>query len=214
MVTEIRIYVEGGGDDNDTKALLRQGFNHFFRDLVKIARSNQIKWKVVPCGSRNNAFRNFKTALETHPNAFIVLLVDSEAPVKANRLPWEHLKLRDNWDSPNVDDTYCHLMVQSMEAWFIADIEALRKYYGQGFKENTIPKNSKVENIRKELLEPTLNAAISNTNKPKYKKIEHAAKLLEMVDVDKVCKASYHCDRLFITLTQKMTEIVENKHNP
>ncbi len=214
MVTEIRIYVEGGGDGKNTKDLLRQGFSKFFKDLVAIARSNQIKWSVILCGTRNDTFRDFKNAFKTHPNAFIVLLVDSEAPVSANTNPWEHLKLRDKWDSPDVDDTYCHLMVQTMEAWFIADIDALKKYYGQGFKENAILKHQNVENIAKDLLEPSLKAASCNTTKGEYKKIQHAAKLLEMVDVAQVRIASSYCDRLFITLNQKITEIVENKDNP
>lgn len=201
-MTEIRIYIEGGGDGKNTKAPIRQGFSEFFKDLVKIARSNQIKWNIVLCGSRNNAYRDFKNALENHPNAFIVLLVDSEAPV--NKTPWQHLKMRDNWDSPNVDDTHCHLMVQSMEAWLIADIAALKKYYGQGFKENAIPKNSNVEKIAKELLEPSLKEASCNTTKGEYKKIQHAAQLLEMLDVNKLRLASAHCDRLFATLENMM----------
>lgn len=212
MVTEIRIYIEGGGDGKNSKSLLHQGFSNFFKDLKAIARSNQIKWDMIMCGSRNNAFRDFRNAFKTYPSAFIILLVDSEAPI--NKPPWEHLKLRDNWDSPNLDDTHCHLMVQSMEAWLIADIEALKKYYGQGFKEKTIPTNLNVEKIPKDSLEPSLKAASCNTSKGEYRKIQHAAQLLEMIDVAKVRKASYYCDRLFITLTQKITEIVENKNNP
>jgi Domain of unknown function (DUF4276) len=212
MVTEVRIYIEGGGDGKESKKLLRQGFSICFQELKVIARNNQIKWEIIMCGSRSNAFRDFKNALKDYPNAFVVLLVDSEAP--ANKPPWEHLKLRDNWNSPNVDDTHCYLMVQTMEAWFIADIDALKKYYGQGFKENSIPKHqNNVEKIPKDSLEPSLKAASSNTTKGEYRKIQHAAKLLEMVDVAKVRKASYHCDRLFITLHQKITEIVENKNN-
>ena len=167
-MTEIRIYVEGGGNGNESKALLRQGFTNFFKDLKAMAND---KLKIITCGSRNNAFRNFKTALKDYPNAFIVLLVDSEAPI--NKPPWEHLKLRDNWESPNVDDTHCHLMVQSMEAWLIADIEALKKYYGQGFKEKTIPTNLNVEKIPKDSLEPSLKAASCNTSKGEYRKIQH-----------------------------------------
>ncbi|NES22276.1 MAG: DUF4276 family protein [Symploca sp. SIO3E6] len=126
MVKEIRIYIEGGGDDRDTKRKIRQGFSGFLKNLVYIARNKRIKWDIIVCGSRNNAFRSFKNALEDYPDAFNMLLVDSEAAV--NKLPWEHLKSRDNWDSSNVDDTHCHLMVQAMEAMFIADIDTLKKF--------------------------------------------------------------------------------------
>ncbi|WP_442921424.1 DUF4276 family protein [Microcoleus sp. PH2017_28_MFU_U_A] len=126
MVKEVRIYIEGGGDGKNTKQLLRQGFSSFFKELVQVAQSKKIKWQIILCGSRNHAFRNFKNALEDHPNAFVILLVDSEAPVKQS--PWEHLKSRDNWDSPGVDDTHCYLMVQAMEAWLIADIDTLKRF--------------------------------------------------------------------------------------
>lgn len=202
MVKEIRIYVEGGGDGANTKALLKGGFNIFLQELRQIARSKQIGWEIIICGSRNNAFRNFKNALKTHPDAFNVLLVDSEAPIKFT--PWKHLKDRDNWDSPGVDDTHCHLMVQVMEAWFVADIDTLKQFYGQGLKETAIPGNLNVENINKLDLEVALNKATKDTSKGKYHKIQHGAKLLEQVEAAKVRKAAPHCDRFFTTLAQKM----------
>ncbi|MCC3405007.1 MAG: DUF4276 family protein [Microcoleus sp. PH2017_10_PVI_O_A] len=206
MVKEVRIYIEGGGDGKNTKQLLRQGFSSFFKELVQMARSNQIKWNMIVCGSRNNAFRDFKNALADYPKAFIVLLVYSEAPV-VKQSPWEHLKSRDNWDSPGVDDTHCYLMVQAMEAWLIADIDTLKRFYGQGFKENAIPKNRNVEMIEKDLLEPSLKAATRDTkSKGEYQKIQHASKLLEMLDVDNVRKASSECDRIFTTLTELMEQ--------
>ncbi|MEG4342536.1 DUF4276 family protein [Microcoleus sp. A003_D6] len=207
MVKEIRIYIEGGGDGKNTKSLLRQGFSSFFKELVQVARSNQIKWNMIVCGSRNNAFRDFKNALADYPKAFVILLVDSEAPV-VKQSPWEHLKWRDNWDSPaGVDETHCYLMVQTMEAWFMADIDTLKRFYGQGFKENAIPRKSNVETIEKDLLERSLKAASCDTkSKGEYQKIQHASKLLEKLDVGKVRKASSECDRLFTTLTALMED--------
>lgn len=125
-----------------------------------------------------------------------------------NKPPWDHLKFRDNWDSPGVDDSHCHLMVQVMEAWFVADINALRQFYGQGFKENAIPGNLNVENINKLDLEVALNKAIKDTSKGKYHKIQHGAKLLEQVDAANVRKAAPHCDRFFTTLAQKMDALI------
>jgi len=80
MVSEIRIYVEGGGDDSQTKTLLREGFNRFLQELVIMARNKHIKWRVIACGTRNRAFSDFLTASQVHSNAFNLLLVDSEAP--------------------------------------------------------------------------------------------------------------------------------------
>ena len=98
----------------------------------------------------------------------------------------------------------CHLMIQTMEAWFIADIATLKNFYGQGFKENTIPKNANVETIAKNNLEPTLKTATRGTTKGEYHKINHAYQLLERIDVDKVCQASPYCDRLFNTLKSRI----------
>ncbi|MBD2345821.1 DUF4276 family protein [Anabaena subtropica] len=204
MVKEVRIYVEGGGDGKNQKALIRQGFNQFFRPLVELARSKKVKWSIIICGTRNNAFRDFKNALQDHPDAFNVLLVDAEASVKVES-PWQHLKFRDNWDKPSgVDNSQCHLMVQAMEAWLIADMEMLKKFYGKGFKENAISTNSNVETIAKDSLEPSLKDATRNTTKGEYQKIKHASKLLELLDVSKVRQASPYCDRLFMTLQEIM----------
>ncbi|MBO1058746.1 MAG: DUF4276 family protein [Dolichospermum sp. JUN01] len=211
MVKEVRLYIEGGGDSQKTKSLIRQGFSQFFKKLVNKAKTEKIKWNITICGTRNHAFRDFENALKSHPDAFNVLLVDAEAPVTKNS-PWEHLKFRDNWDKPaGVDDDNCHLMGQTMEAWFIADIETLRKFYGQGFKVSGIPKNANIESIAKDNLEPTLKTATANTTKGEYHKIKHAYKLLELLDVDKVSQASPYCDsfarrrhRLFNTLKSRI----------
>ncbi|RKZ44851.1 MAG: hypothetical protein DRR16_18005 [Candidatus Parabeggiatoa sp. nov. 3] len=202
MVKEIRIYIEGGGDKKDTKKAIRIGFSEFLKDIKQIAQKKRIRWQVIICGSRQNAFEDFNNALKANPNAFNVLLVDAEAPVYTT--PCQHLKRRDNWDLPNIDDEHCHLMVQTMEAWLIADIETLKKFYGQGFKAHSIPSNPNVEEIEKKQLEPSLKAATRHTQKGEYHKIQHASKLLALLDVDKVRQASPHCNRLFTTLIHKM----------
>jgi len=202
MVKEIRIYIEGGGDKKDTKKAIRIGFSEFLKDLRQIAQKKRIRWQIIICGSRQNAFEDFKNALKAHPNAFNVLLVDAEAPVNSSAC--QHLKQRDNWNLTNIDDEQCHLMVQTMEAWLIADVDALKKFYGKGFQENAIPKNPNVEQIDKQQLEPCLTVATRKTSKGKYHKIQHASKLLALLNVDKVRTASSHCNRIFTTLTQKM----------
>jgi hypothetical protein len=97
-------------------------------------------------------------------------------------------------------------MVQMMEAWFIADIEALKRFYGQGFKENAIPKNLNVEKINKTEIYSALQKATKETSKGEYGKIQHGARLLEQISVAKVRAASLYCDRLFTTLTVKIDE--------
>ena len=54
MVTEIRIYIEGGGDSRSTKDELRGGYRVFLRDLYDLASTKRIRCRVVMCGGRNS----------------------------------------------------------------------------------------------------------------------------------------------------------------
>ena len=202
MVTEVRIYAEGGGDKKDTRALLREGFSLFLVSLREIARNRGIRWNVTVCGGREQAYDRFVTALNDHQNAFNVLLVDSEGPVATT--PWLHLLGRDNWSAQGAHDDHCHLMVQAMEAWLIADPSALREYYGQGFNANPIPGVGNVETIPKASLVPILETATQQTQKGQYRKIQHGADLLSRVDTEIVRGKAPHCDRMFTTLTTKL----------
>jgi hypothetical protein len=55
MITEIRIYIEGGGDKKDTKKAIRIGFSEFLKDLRWRAQKKRIRWQIIVCGSRQNA---------------------------------------------------------------------------------------------------------------------------------------------------------------
>src|SRR5260370_19441243 len=202
MVREIRVYIEGGGDSKDTKAFLRQGFSVFLRELVLVARQRRIRWRIVTCGSRHAALDAFRTAVREFPGSFNVLLIDSEAAVQTT--PWLHLRQRSEWDGDGLPDDHCHLMTQTMEAWFIADVETLSTFYGAGFNPNSIPRHSDVEQVAKAQLEPYLKAATRDTQKGEYHKIRHASRLLEIINVGLVRRASRHCERLFTTLNGKM----------
>lgn len=209
MVDEIRIYVEGGGDGAYGKAQIRVGFGQFLRDPAAQARNKRIRWSVIACGSRNDTFDDFKEALRTHPDAFNVLLVDSEGSVAVGLPPWQHLLRRpgDWWLRPDgYSDEQCHLMVQTMESWFVADIDALNRFYGHGFHRSRLLGNPKVEEIDRHTLASNLRDATRGTSKGEYHKIQHARKLLETVDVNKVCRAAPHCRRLFEVLNRKIDE--------
>jgi hypothetical protein len=193
MVKEIRIYVEGGGN-RDSRNELRKAFSSFFSELVKKGQDKGIPLRTIPCGSRNSTYEDFAKAVEDHRDAFVALLVDSEGPV--SQTPWQHL----NWDPCGKDDNHCHLMVQMMEAWFIADADKLKEYYRHGFNENHIPKDKDIERIEKARLDSALKEATRNTSKKTYDKTRDAPKLLAMISASKVREASQHCDRLFNTL--------------
>ncbi len=178
---------------------------YFFRvpSLRTMARERNIRWSVIPCGSRNNAFRNFKIALRQHGQAFNVLLVDSEGPVKD--APWVHLKQRDGWTRPEASDDQCQLMVETMEAWLIADPDALKQSYGVHFDRHQLPSPGRnVEAIAKHRLARMLKLATRNTGKGEYHKTRHAPRLLGAVDVTRVRESASHCERLFRILENMM----------
>jgi hypothetical protein len=153
----------------------------------------------VPCGTRRKAFDGFKNANEQYPEAFSILLVDSEEEVVGS--PKQHLQKRDRWDLTFAHDDKCHLMVRVMESWFLADVDALKGYYGEGFRASRIPPSSNIENIEKPRVYEIMREATMHTKtKGEYHKTRHAPELLEIIDSSKVRAASPHCESLFAVL--------------
>jgi hypothetical protein len=206
-VREIKIYVEGGGDSNATRAELRKGFGEFTRSLKALAQERRLRFGIVACGSRNDAFDMFQTALrQNDPDILNLLLVDAETKVKPNTSPWTHLRERvgDRWERPaSVSDDQCHLMVQSMETWIAADIGALRKFYGKGFRDKLMPATQDVETIDKDRLFAALKEASSHSEKKgQYHKTKHGFALIGLVDPDLVRSKAAYCERFFQTTEQ------------
>lgn len=112
-------------------------------------------------------------------------------------VPWAHLKASDGWEQPlGTTDDQVHLMVQCTEAWFLADPEALSRYYQQGFHEGALPCQPEVEQISKVDILSRLDRATRRTRKGRYHKTSHAFDLLARIDPDKVCAVSPHARRL------------------
>jgi hypothetical protein len=199
MVREIRVYVEGGGDSVESRAEMRKGFTIFFN---KFHAALERRIHVIACGTRSNAYRDFMAAWEDHPGAFHVLLVDSEIKVTADA--WRHLASHDQWSLEERHHEHCHLMVQIMEAWFLADKEALITFFGQGFREEKLPQSSNVESITKGTIDVQLRAATRPSEKGRYHKIRHAPKILALLELSKVRAVAPHCDRLLAVLAEKI----------
>jgi hypothetical protein len=164
--------------------------------------------RVVACGTRHDAYDLFCTALQqAHPIGFPILLVDSEGPIAAGTSPWEHLKNReeDNWDRPRAAaDEHAHLMVQCMEAWFLADRENLRTFFGQDFKDGALPSRTDIENISKDDLYRGLADATRHCpTKGEYRKGKQSFEILALIRPQMVCEASPFANRLVQTLLQR-----------
>lgn len=209
----VKLYVEGGGDSKSLQIECRRGFREF---LEKAGLKGKMPG-ITACGGRRQAYDAYCTALKSGEPA--ALLVDSEAPVApehqqpkdqpAQWQPWQHLKARagDGWDKPaNALDTDCHLMVQVMESWFLADRETLKTFFGQGFRENALPAtNRPIEGVAKEDVYSALKQATRDCKtQAEYGKGEHSFKLLARIDPAKVIAASPWAQRFVDELKKKM----------
>ena len=194
-----RLYVEGGGARNPSKTKCRQAFRAF---LLNAGLEGRLP-RIFASGSRKQAYDDFCHALgAARGDDLAVLLVDSECPVAMDVGPWRHLKDRDGWDKPaGADDDHVHLMVQCMEAWFLADRAALARYFGNGFSDNSLPRRAEVEEVSKQDLERGLNTATRNSRpKGTYRKGRDSFAILADLDPDKVANASPHAKRFLETL--------------
>lgn len=195
----VQIFVEGGAP-GIAKNGCRQAFRTFFEKLIPRG-----SFRVFASGSRGDAFRDFCLALKQNRDSYNVLLVDSEEAVIAG--PWRHLATRrgDEWQRPaGANDDQAHLMVQVMEAWFLADRQALTDYYGQGFRAGTLPGQQNIELISKPDVFRALQRASKDTKtKGEYHKTRHGYDLLELIDPGLVRAASIHAERLFAVLLRE-----------
>ena len=201
-MTGITIYMEGGGDGKAGRAALRAGMDAFLGELKQVARSRHWGWKLACVGSRNDAFRAFRRATERGEAQAVILLVDAEAPL--GHAPRAHLRQRDGWEIGFAEESNVHLMVQTMEAWLVADGGALATYYGQGFSESALPATLDLESVSKRDIERALETATRATTKGRYHKIGHASQLLARVRPELVRERCAACGRLLDFLTSTL----------
>jgi hypothetical protein len=89
-----------------------------------------------------------------------------------------------------------------MESWFLADPDALARYYGKDFRIDALRGNPQIEEIPKADVEARLKNASRETGKRSYHKTDHAPGILALLDPDRVRHASPACKRLFDELLE------------
>jgi hypothetical protein len=187
MHGEFRIFVEGGSKGQLAQKC-RQGFALFFEK----AMLGQRRPRIVSCGTRRAAYEDFCFALsKAGKNDVYLLLVDSETRVTVGAgQVWEHVANRqgDGWEKPAAADAdMLHFMVECMESWFLADVQALESFFGQGFNADALPKKPDIESITKaDVYEALKRATAKLKTKRQYGKGEHSFSLLEKIDPAKV----------------------------
>jgi hypothetical protein len=218
----VKLYVEGGGDSNALRAACREGFTSFITKAGVAKRP-----RVVACGSRRDAFDSFCTAIANGEEA--MLLVDSEAPVSVaiqqpqddagKWTPWPHLKSRpgDGWDKPTgSEDSDCHLMVQCMESWFLADRATLKAFFDPGFDESELPAAANPTGLvtKSDVFEALKKSTRDCKTKGAYGKGQHSFKLLASIDPAKVAAACPWARRFIDCLKAKMQGDEPNHRRP
>lgn len=195
--------MEGGGESKEQRAQLRDGMNAFLGTIKTLADVKGWAWKLVPRGGREQAWREWSRALASSPTALHILLVDSEEEV--TRTPCEHLRHRvgDGWTIAKQCEPQIHLMAQCMEAWLVADPDALAGFYKKDFNAGQLPKRANLEEEPKRDVYRALERATERTSKGVYGKIKHASALLRLIDPTKAKARCPHCERLFTILTGK-----------
>lgn len=196
-MVKVKVYVEGGSKGK-LESKCREGFSEFFIG----AGLPKPKFTIIACGPRNKARDRFFSALRSaSPDSISLLLVDSEEPVRPSHTPWQHLFSRDQWQRPSgAQEEHAHLMVQCMESWFLADVAELGKYFGSGFRPQSIAKRNDIENIPKVDVLRQLKSASSNSKKSAYDKGRHSFEILSRIDPEKVIRRSPFAKRLVDTL--------------
>jgi hypothetical protein len=202
-VKAIRIYFEG-----DKR--LRPGFRRFLSEIYNLAKTDGCLIEPpIAAGGRDSVVKDYMDALRTHPEAWNILILDSDA--SDNGRLFDTLSSHSDWHPPGRiarplrESVFW--MVQIMESWFLADIPTLKDYFGKGFRESAIRKSADVEIIPKREVYRRLDEAAKATKKGAYSrsKLENAAELLRRTQPDRVKKLSRNCRRIFDTVTGKLS---------
>jgi len=186
----VQIYVEGGGDrrSGDLATECRKAFS----TLIERAVGSRVA--VTACGGRNQAYDACATAVRKGGDALAILLVDSEELLSADDA-WQHLTQRDRWERLSAP---AFLMVVATETWLLADHDALYSVFGEGFKEDKIPKWPELEKVEKPALRRALDDAVRGCSKGKYGyEKRHCFAVLEKVDCAKLELACPHAKAFF-----------------
>ena len=205
-MVKLHLYVEGGGD-----GLLNRQYRQNFQAFLKKAGMAGKLPRVTASGSRRAAYDDYRNALSRGESA--ALLVDSEAPVDtmhqsgepADWRPWAHLKARDKWAKPRgAADVDCHLMVQCMESWLLADRQTIASHFGQGFRGNALPDAVAIETIAKDDVMDGLKASTRDCANNRYNKGRHSFELLGKINPGNVFKHSPWAKRFIGHLETRM----------
>lgn len=180
-----RIYIEGGGKSKELHSRCREGFRRLFEKCGYRGRMPRL----VACGSREEAFRDFQTAHAYRKSEdYVAMLIDSEDPVRDIEKVWDHLTQRDGWRKPDgAEDGQVLLMTTCMETWIATDRGALQNHYGSCLQENALPNLVDIEQRGRHAVQDSL-AHATRRCKTTYTKGAHSFLLVAELNPDTLKK--------------------------
>jgi hypothetical protein len=159
------IYLEGGATGPDSKELQSRCREGFRKLLLGCGYGEHRRMpRLIACGSRNNAFEDFKTALGAPaPVDYVALWIDSEAPMTNIEASWAHLRGSGNWPQPtDAADDQVLFMTTCMETLIVADRAALTEHYGTKLQTKALPPPINLENRQQHDVQAKLVRATRN----------------------------------------------------
>ncbi len=207
MVIDVKIYIEGAGESKEVRTRCREGFRKLFE---KAGFKEGRMPRTVACGSRDQAFINFKTGLKNSVQVSL-LLVDSEDPVvnitdeEDSDFAWKHLEARDKWNRPeSATNHQALLMATCMESWICADQEAILEHYGAAqVQQNALPTLPIIETHDRHKVQGALLHATRHSTKP-YQKGNRSFDLLAKLNPEMLDKHLSQFRRLMAVLDKVM----------
>jgi len=176
----IKLYIEGGGDSALQDTLFREGWQAFFQNAGLAGRMP----RTFRGSGRESTFDAYQTAVrQKKPDELPLLLVDSENLIADGNSEWAHLKEQDGWVKPEgAGDEDAFLMVCCMETWFLADREALRKFFHECWRDNAVPQWPDLEAVPKATIFEKLALATAGCGKKSYAKGKLSFEILKVID--------------------------------
>ncbi|MFN5535033.1 MAG: DUF4276 family protein [Planctomyces sp.] len=158
-LVKVTIYLEGGGDSKELHTRCRESF----RKLLERCAFGETMPRLVACGSRSRAYKDFCKAHRNAGSGVVLMLIDSEDPLPDIETPWAHLKVRDGWEKPeDASSEQVLMMTTCMETWIVADRAALRTDFGQNLQESGLPALVNLESRLRDAVQGTLVYATRN----------------------------------------------------
>lgn len=192
---KIHLYVEGGPKGCNADGI--RSFRSSFKQHLLRLDPRLVSLNVSPGGSTFETIRDFARAIKRgDPDCIVALLVDSEEAVTADS-PAKHLASKlDSAGVPEHARVNVFLMVQCMEAWFLADRNALEECFGPQIQSIKFPGNPNVEAIAKDDVLGALDLAAKRIVMRRYNKIRDGSRILAKLDTALVASRSDHARRL------------------